>query len=209
MHSNVGGGYADLDLANITLAWMIAQLEPFLDFDPEYIRGQYQQAASYYEQTGQDPRLWSFGEIYNSLMGIYGIGGKIIRTPGMYMRLDPLTGAPTRKGLRDTFEYVHPSVRSRLKMHGPGVQDRGEYEAEALRDYRLRTTNSAPGENRPLAVWESKSKRKGAPKRVLNESPLWETELKLLRYSGRVYDFLLDEPRRPHRGGGQRNQDEG
>ena len=37
VHSNVGGGYADQALANLTLAWMIDRCRPFLDFDSEYI----------------------------------------------------------------------------------------------------------------------------------------------------------------------------
>lgn len=32
-HSDIGGGYEDAALANITLIWMIARLERFLDFD--------------------------------------------------------------------------------------------------------------------------------------------------------------------------------
>ena len=35
VHSNIGGGYEDAQLANITLAWMIAQVESFIDFNPD------------------------------------------------------------------------------------------------------------------------------------------------------------------------------
>ena len=210
VHSNVGGGsYADLDLANITLAWMIAQLEVFIDFNPDYVREQFAAAQDYYKQSGQGPRPWSFGEIYNSMTGIYGLGGRAVRTPGMYKRTDPLTQRATGKSLRDTYEYIHPSARSRRELDGPGVQDRGSYDPPALRDYRLRATGSTPGDGKPLATWESRSKRKGQPKRILNESPLWETELKLLRYSGKVYDFLLDEPRHQRRSGGGRERGRG
>ncbi len=61
VHSNIGGGYADQDLSNITLAWMIAQLEPFIDFDQEFVRQQFNLNQEYYEQSGQEPRQWSFG----------------------------------------------------------------------------------------------------------------------------------------------------
>lgn len=40
---------------------MIAQLEPLLDFNQDYLREQFQSNQSYYEQTGQEPRPWSFG----------------------------------------------------------------------------------------------------------------------------------------------------
>ena len=36
-HSDVGGGNADMGLANIALAWMIAQLRSVIEFDPETI----------------------------------------------------------------------------------------------------------------------------------------------------------------------------
>ena len=50
-----------MDISNITLAWMIAQLEPFIDFNPDYLREQYRSNISYYEQSAQEPRPWSFG----------------------------------------------------------------------------------------------------------------------------------------------------
>lgn len=193
MHSNVGGGYADQQLANITLAWMIAQLEQFLDFDPDFIRTQYTETRSYYLSTAQTPRPWSFGEIYNSLRGIYMLGGMKTRTPGAYMRVSPETGRELQKGLRDTNEYVHASVRARTELGGPGVEDRGEYECRALEGYRLKVAGErerARGE--PAAVWESRARKRGGPRRVLAESPLWETERRLLGYSPEVYDYLLE-----------------
>ena len=126
------------------------------------------------------------------------LGGTKNRTPGFYTRMDPGTGNPTSKPLRDTNEYVHPSVRARTGLGGPGVEDRGVYDPRAMDGYRLKVASShLPGE--PLAVWESRARRKGGPRRVLAESPLWETERKLLGYSPDVYDYLLDERQRPAR----------
>ncbi|MCJ1409057.1 hypothetical protein MMC19_003134 [Ptychographa xylographoides] len=200
VHSNVGGGYPDQGIANITLAWMIAQLEPFLDFNPDYIRDQYKDTRAYYLQTGQAPspqesprhrtRPWSFGEIYNSLKGIYMLGGTKHRTPGTYTRTDPGTGRPSAKPLRDTNEYVHPSVRARTELDGPGIEDRGTYRSRALEEYRLKVNASAAA-GEPLAVWESLARRKERPRRVLVESPLWETERRLLGYSPEVRDYIL------------------
>ena len=128
-----------------------------------------------------------------SMTGIYSLAGKTIRTPGSYMRVDPETGRPTRKALRNTFEYIHPCVRSRFYLDGPGVEDQGLYDCKALDNYKLRLTGHQPEDNRPIAVWESRAKRKGVPRKTLPESPLWETEMKLLRYSPKVQEFLFEE----------------
>ena len=37
VHSNVGGGYPDRALSNLTLAWMVDRCHPLLDFDREYL----------------------------------------------------------------------------------------------------------------------------------------------------------------------------
>ena len=198
VHSNVGGGYEDQELANITLAWMIAQLEQFLDFDPDYIRSQYDENRKYYQQSGQDVRRWSFGEIYKSLMGIYYLAGQKIRTPGNYMRVDS-TGQPTSKPLRETNEYIHPSVRTRINLDGPGIEDMGSYDCKALAGYKLKVNSGGGEPGRPAAVWESRARRKGGPRRILPESPLWETERKLLNYSPEVSAYLLEDKRRPNR----------
>ncbi|MCJ1287670.1 hypothetical protein MMC26_007022 [Xylographa opegraphella] len=191
VHSNVGGGYDDQELANITLAWMIAQLEPYLDFDPDYIRAQYKDTRNYYLQSGQDVRPWSFGEIYPSASGLYALGGTTTRTPGFYTRLSPLNGRPTRTPLRNTHEYIHASARARTALRGPGPADRGVYDSPALAAYALRVADSR-AQGQPLAVWESRARRKGVPRRVLVESPLWETERRLLGYSPEVEGEVLD-----------------
>ena len=61
-HSNVGGGYPDQELANITLAWMMAQLEPFIDFDEDYIMDQYDLNRQFYRKKRKKKRPWSFGK---------------------------------------------------------------------------------------------------------------------------------------------------
>lgn len=62
VHSNIGGGYDDQQLANITLAWMMSQLEPFLDMRMEYVLDQEEENARYYRKERQRIRPWSFGE---------------------------------------------------------------------------------------------------------------------------------------------------
>ena len=81
-HSNVGGGYDDQQLANITLAWMVAQVTPFLDINQDYVLRQERENIQYYKDEGERIRPWSFGKLYNSLTGVYAAGGSIRRTPG-------------------------------------------------------------------------------------------------------------------------------
>ena len=54
-------GYADQGQSNITLAWMMSQVQPFIDFDVDYILDQYDETEKYYKDTGQKVRPWSFG----------------------------------------------------------------------------------------------------------------------------------------------------
>lgn len=134
--------------------------------------------------------MFNTGKIYKSLIGIYILDGSKIRTPGNYYRVDPDTGRPTSMPLRQTNEYVHPSVRARIVLDGPGVGDEGRYEGTALQEYRLKTEGN--DRERPLVVWVPRSRRKGATR--LPESPLWEIEKELLRTDPNTYDFLMDAP---------------
>ncbi|KAL1390832.1 hypothetical protein HDK64DRAFT_198333 [Phyllosticta capitalensis] len=140
VHTNVGGGYDDQQLANITLAWMVSQFEPFIDFRIKYILDQDTQNARWYSRHREQPRPWSFGEIPDSNKGLYALGGSTTRTPGQYFAVDPHNGRPTSRPLRDTCEYMHPSVRTRFRLGGPGVEDKGRYDPEALDDWRLVVT---------------------------------------------------------------------
>ena len=63
VHSNIGGGYADQEIANITLAWMMSQLQAMIDFQPDYIIQEFESNGKYYEKKGQDVRPWSFGKM--------------------------------------------------------------------------------------------------------------------------------------------------
>ncbi|KIX09379.1 uncharacterized protein Z518_00458 [Rhinocladiella mackenziei CBS 650.93] len=213
VHSNVGGGYEDQDLANITLAWMISKLEPFLDFRPNFLIGLWEENRAYYKTTGQKTRWWSFGELYNSLKGIYSLTGSKNRTPGNYYRTDPHTGRPMNKRLKNTNEYIHASVRSRLGLQGPGSQDRGVYDPPALRDWTFNTEIVPPGQGGGpdglLVVWTNHSTRSRGGQDKIPEARLSETELVLLRQSSRVYDYVrnLRPPSAPREKRRSRRQD--
>jgi uncharacterized protein (DUF2235 family) len=78
-HANVGGGYDDQQLADISLAWMMSQLEPFLDMRDEYLFEQDEQNEKYYKKTEGEIRMWSFGRIYSELSGLFALGGSTVR----------------------------------------------------------------------------------------------------------------------------------
>lgn len=194
VHSNVGGGYDDQEIANITLAWMMSKLEPFLDFRPNFLMTQWDENRAYYKSTGQKTRWWGFGEIYNSLKGLYSFTGARTRTPGAYYRVDP-DGRTTGKRLKNTNEYIHASVRARLGLQGPGVQDRGVYDPPALRDWTFDTEHTpSNGGDGLMVVWTDRGGRGGKKggQDQIPEARLTETEMVLLRQSPRVYDYVTD-----------------
>ena len=118
------------------------------------------------------------------------IRGTVLTEKGLYCQVDQETGESNGKPLRDTHEYVHPSARSRIVLGGPGVEDEGEYDCEALFPYKLKYMDET-ADKRPTAFWELRSRRKGSgPKKELPESPLWTYEKELLRQSPRMYDFI-------------------
>jgi Uncharacterized alpha/beta hydrolase domain (DUF2235) len=187
VHSNVGGGYDDQGMANITLAWMMDQLSPFLDMYDQYIMEAAYETDEYYQDTGQRRRPWAFGEILNSLTGAYVVGGGKDRTPGQYFASDPDTGRATRRPLRDTHEYVHPSVRIRYELRGPGKEDRGDYDPPALmEDWKLiiEYPDGEPG--KPDIYWRARFRGDNVSTRELPESPLWAYERQLLALYAKI-----------------------
>ena len=106
------------------------------------------------------------------MTGIYVLGGRTVRTPGMYCRVDPETGESTGKPLRQTNEYIHPSARSRTALKGPGIEDEGTYKSYALEEYKVRLVDETAGQ-RPIAVWRSRrkaSKTRDLPERYVISS---------------------------------------
>ncbi|KAI9715145.1 MAG: hypothetical protein M1812_006124, partial [Candelaria pacifica] len=200
VHSNIGGGYDDQELADITLAWMMSQLSPFIDFNRAYLFREDDMNKQYYIDDGQRPRPWSFGKIYKSAGGAFSLSGTIVRTPGDYRRLDPYTGQPTHRHLRDTHEFIHASVRCRIGLHGPGVDDRGDYDPEALEGWEnARPTtngNGNEGEVKQKQVLWKYFGRHGDLRMELPEDKLGEIERELLMGSPDIYDKVLGIRRR-------------
>lgn len=200
VHSNVGGGYDDQELANITLAWMMSRLEPYLDFRPDFLVTQLDAQRNYYKETDQKPRWWAFGEIYRSLKGPYSLTGSRVRTPGGYQRIDPYNGRPTSKKLKNTNEYIHASVRARIGLRGPGPQDKGDYNPQALADWTFEPEHApaggaAPGQGGNLSdgmmvVWNYRGGKDHDGQTRIPEAVLLETELALLRQFQAVDDYI-------------------
>ncbi|KAK6346106.1 hypothetical protein TWF730_010437 [Orbilia blumenaviensis] len=128
VHTNIGGGYKDQELSDLTLVWMIDQFIPFLAFDLDYVK-------SLRDSSGASG--WASGAIPNSFVGVMKITTSKVRTPGGYFAdppKSPLKRAMTfgagvfgQRGIRSvTNEEIHPSVRGRM------VASNGEWCSRAL-----------------------------------------------------------------------------
>ena len=111
VHTNVGGGYPDQHMADISLFWMLEQCRGLLDFEELYI-SQIIQQNHYPQYNGGKLRKgvskiypdWALGRIEDSFWSqIMPLLGKAQRLPGRY-RLP-----------RKTNETMHRSVRERWK----------------------------------------------------------------------------------------------
>lgn len=99
VHSDIGGSYDDTALANLTLAWMVSQLDPILTINHDYvmslvgpghggIRGHmsftHDGRATTVENTQPHLRGWGLGKIHNSMTPFFALAGSRTRTPGAY-----------------------------------------------------------------------------------------------------------------------------
>jgi hypothetical protein len=193
VHSNVGGGYDDQEIANITLAWMMSQLSPLLTFSDKYIVDQYEDNEEYYRMMHQRPRPWSFGLIEDSLKGLYAVAGPKARTPGEYYAVAP-DGKATDRPLRETHEYMHASVRTRFVLQGPGKEDRGDYQPKALDDWKLVVEYPDGPDERPEIYWKAQFRERNVSTRILPEAPLWAFERRLLGMDEKMEDEVLNPP---------------
>ncbi|KAG0648702.1 hypothetical protein D0Z07_4902 [Hyphodiscus hymeniophilus] len=133
VHSNIGGSYPDAGLSNITLAWMISQLEDsdggILAFNHEYLDQVQDWNMQGYTKRDEPIRSWGMGRIYDSaspnsvLTAAQGIN-PILRTPGEYCQIDLKTGLQDKnRPLLNTNEYIHRCVRVRWENGGLATED--------------------------------------------------------------------------------------
>lgn len=119
MHTNVGGGYSDQNLANLTLAWMVDKCRPFLTFDIamcirlDHHPDQINSALRRTQDGGYEPvrRGWGLGKQYDSYDGAMVLLWWKYRTPGAY--------ALAPEGAGATNESVHASARARWDKMDP------------------------------------------------------------------------------------------
>lgn len=188
VHKNCGGGYADMQLANITLAWMMDQLSSTISFRSDYILEQHEVNEKNYRKLKENDRPWSFGEIHDSSGILYKFVGTTTRTPGQYKRLDDRTGEATEIAMRETNEHIHPAVRSRIKLQGPGLADKGFYQPPALEGFEM--VQSGP-EGSNAVQWKLRKPGGSGEDVVLSEDRLGDIELELLKKSPEMYNFLM------------------
>lgn len=153
VHSDVGGSYDNNDLANLTLSWMVGQLETYkiLTFNQDYILRLIHETIQSHEldmheiRTGRTSGLdraktfgplreWGLGKIHDSYTAFFHLGGAENRTPMEYQEVNRNEGA-TGRLLQGTNEAMHASVRVRMARGGLGYNDKGRYESVALKDW--------------------------------------------------------------------------
>jgi uncharacterized protein (DUF2235 family) len=141
VHADIGGGYHNADLANLTLAWMISQLDELIDFDYGYVIRLNRLSMERHKQMGRPVREWGTGKIHNSMTLFFRLGGSKTRTPGGYCETERKHGSgTTRRKLVNTGERIHSSVRIRMGRQGLGYNDKGTYDSEALQRWTMKAT---------------------------------------------------------------------
>jgi hypothetical protein len=174
VHTNIGGGYRDTATANITLAWMMEKLRPFVRFSDTYLRDAVIANQTFYKtQPMEDSQAntsftnptwgWGIGLLYNSNRLPTRLAGSLNRTPLLYQQTRYETGQSTGELLRNTGEMIHPSVRARKQFGGRDWRG-GPYQSQALKDWILKgktwvyTGHDAHGfdhSNQPREIHES------------------------------------------------------
>ncbi|RPB08456.1 hypothetical protein P167DRAFT_539259 [Morchella conica CCBAS932] len=112
VHTNIGGGYENQEIADVTLGWMIQQLSPFLEFSRTNLI-EILQNDVHDELTGlKDPMLqWAGGKIENSADNLLmWLMSGVHRSPGAY-----LDEEDEKQGMC-THESMHRSVSIRYRM---------------------------------------------------------------------------------------------
>jgi Uncharacterized alpha/beta hydrolase domain (DUF2235) len=139
VHCDIGGGgYPDQELANLSLAWMISQLESkaLLQFDHAIFWKLVKSSAAFQTKkmalTPAMPKLkgWGLGEIHNSMAWYYKIAtGQRIREPRSFTQsqwhppwwkqmLSLFSAKKPGPPLENTHECMHASVGMRQTREG-------------------------------------------------------------------------------------------
>ncbi|KUI64818.1 hypothetical protein VM1G_00297 [Cytospora mali] len=235
-HSNVGGGWPDQGIANVTMAWMMDQLTTVgVEFDAGSLRRMLTDTEDYYHKhpmaaslptkdapkpKGKSPkavakvkdtvpdgikgkakkvtpqtyfkwavdpilesnhpiRPWGTGALLRAHSPVYTLSGTIVRSPGMYHKLNAYDGKELPEYLEDTCEEIHPSVRIRLAVRGLGLDDKQQWSAAALTNSGWELNRGADGR----WFWEYRGKE-DLPKKILYEAEMGHYEKRILELAG-------------------------
>lgn len=186
VHSNVGGSYPDNGIGEITLAWMMSKLSPFLEFEPGFIKLIREENEEFLRQSNGTNYLgWAEGKIVDSAAFPKGILGLTVRTPGQYHQTDLATGrAIASQPKLHTNERIHASVRARVQAKATDVGGKTvNYSPKALEDWQ---TDVSDGKEVAFgsATWTYHGAKHGDQLETLPEDELGEIELELLALSG-------------------------
>jgi len=91
-HSDIGGGYIDHDLSDLTLTWMVANIQDMISLDIDYLK-----------DIPEPINSWGKGVVHNSLTGVYEfaefVSSRIYQPPTPHFFQN-----------NSTHEVIHPSV---------------------------------------------------------------------------------------------------
>jgi uncharacterized protein (DUF2235 family) len=148
VHTNVGGGYEEHGLSDITLAWMASEVDPLLAIDFDYIKPR------------RDMRNnWSLGKLYDSAEDKkWKVLGIVTRTP-----FAAANGVGTN-------ESVHPSVAERIKGAGGAVP--GPYASEALKGIDVARNLGVLSAQETALRWSEQDVRPPPPRQPITEPSL-------------------------------------
>jgi hypothetical protein len=190
VHSDIGGGYDDTGASDISLAWMMSQLSPWIEFNEDYLMEQVRLNRESYK-NGKKTWTWGLGPLNNSMQFPTSLAGGTTRTPDNYYVTDYASGKPTAAFLKNTNEHVHASVRSRVLLGGKSY-DGKDYFSEALADWKLENEH-ATGEK--PARWVYQGKKEDNNEKVMSEDTLGYFEKKILEQDENAATQLFGENR--------------
>lgn len=130
-------------------------------------------------------RPWGTGAILRAHSPMYTLAGSIVRSPGMYHKLNTYDGKELPEYLEDTCEKIHPSVRIRLAVGGLGYDDKRQWNAEALTNAGWELRRRADGK----WFWQYEGKE-DLPNKVLEEADMGHYELRMLELAGGTPSIL-------------------
>lgn len=145
-HSNVGGGYDEHGLSDITLAWMASEVDKLLAIDFDYLK------------LRRDLRNgWGLGRLYDSAEKWKALG-VVTRKPF----------APVAKGT--TNESIHSSVAERIAGKAGAVP--GAYASDALKGIKLEDRLGALSPLETELRWSAADVKAAPPKQAISEPSL-------------------------------------